>query len=440
MFFLNVSHALNFKIMQITINQTDSSKHLSRLWLFLLQALFLGMLVVPTTLKLPRGFILTIIVSMAIAALVKMWRVHQDILLLWASTIVVGAFGILWGVINDAPGALSVATVYLVWPTLYLIFIGMAHDLTIIRQLENTLLLGIILSTIVVLTVFVTGLLGFGHHIYPMLNFLGAGFGKYEGFTEFRIFSLTTVMYGLPFVVSLLMVHRHELTRYQKSALWLLIMLLVVISIGSGRRMFLLLLILSPVIALFFVQLSALRLQAVPMFRLLITLGVVATGLAAWLVMVFDFQVMVLVNNFVAAFQGHEASSAARFEQATALWRAFENSPLVGLGLGASVDVVRSHDMPWAYELSYLALLMNVGLVGFFIYAGAVLWVALKGIQLSRKNVEFAMLFVPLNAALCAFLIMNATNPYLAKFDYLWVIFLPLALINAYLTQRPKYA
>jgi hypothetical protein len=30
-------------------------------------------------------------------------------------------------------------------------------------------------------------------------------------------------------------------------------------------------------------------------------------------------------------------------------------------------------------------------------------------------------------------LIGNATNPYLEKFDYIWVIFLPVALINFWL-------
>jgi len=43
-----------------------------------------------------------------------------------------------------------------------------------------------------------------------------------------------------------------------------------------------------------------------------------------------------------------------------------------------------------------------------------------------------------LTTALCALLIMSATNPFLGKLDNLWVIFLPIALINAHLTQRSK--
>jgi hypothetical protein len=34
------------------------------------------------------------------------------------------------------------------------------------------------------------------------------------------------------------------------------------------------------------------------------------------------------------------------------------------------------------------------------------------------------------------YLIGNATNPYLEKFDYIWVIFLPVALINFWLLGK----
>jgi hypothetical protein len=35
-----------------------------------------------------------------------------------------------------------------------------------------------------------------------------------------------------------------------------------------------------------------------------------------------------------------------------------------------------------------------------------------------------------------AFLIANATNPYLERYDYLWVIFLPIAFVNLSLLAK----
>jgi hypothetical protein len=41
-------------------------------------------------------------------------------------------------------------------------------------------------------------------------------------------------------------------------------------------------------------------------------------------------------------------------------------------------------------------------------------------------NFEF-----PFLAGLICFMIANGTNPYLAKFDYMWIIFIPVALLNS---------
>ena len=397
------------------------------------------MLIVPTTLQAPRGVFLILIAGIGVILALYKWRVHRDIILLWLLTILVGLFGVVWGVINSAPGALRVTSVYLVWPVLYLLFIGLAHDLRVMKALESALLLGIALATLMALTVMLAGLLGYGAIIFPFLEFQGAGFGNYGGYIEFRTYGLTTVMYGFPFVLSLILVRRGELRGLRKIGIYLLLLAIVLAALGSGRRAFWLVMLLTPFIILPFLQLSSCRLKPVPFLSLTFKSAVLAVLIMAGVITAIGLDPIALVVKFVSAFQGQEASSSARFLQASSLWGAFTDSPLIGHGLGSTVDVVRSHDMPWAYELSYLALLMNVGLAGFLVYTGAVVWIALKGIQLSRRDAEFAKLFIPLITALCAFLIMNATNPYLAKFDYLWVIFLPVALINAQLTQRPKH-
>jgi O-antigen ligase len=421
------------------LNEIKSQRLSAKCWLFLVQAFFILMLVVPTTLQTPRAGFLVLITGIAVILALRSWCVHRDIILLWLLTILVGLFGVVWGVINSAPGALRVISVYLVWPILYLLFIGLAHDPRIIKSIESALLLGVALATFMALTVMLAGLFGYGSFIFPLLEFQGAAFGRYGGFIEFRTYGLTTVMYGFPFVLSVILVRRDELRGLRKLGIYLLLLAIVLAALGSGRRAFWLVMLLTPFIILPFLQLSSCRFKAVPFFSLTFKSVVLAVLIMGGGITAIGLDPVALVGNFVSAFQGQEASSGARFTQAASLWGAFTESPLIGHGLGSTVDVVRSHDTPWAYELSYLALLMNVGIIGFLVYTGAVVWIGLKGFQLSRRDAEFAKLFIPLITALCAFLIMNATNPYLAKFDYLWVIFLPVALINAQLTQRPKH-
>lgn len=415
-------------------------KFATKIWLYLLQFFFILMLTVPTTLQPQRGVFLALITFIAGVLALRVWRVHNDVVFFWLLTILVGILGVTWGVINSAPGALRVTSVYLVWPTLYLLYIGLAHNPRIIRTIESALLLGIALATLMALTVMTAGLLGYGWLIYPLLEFQGAAFGNYEGFIEFRTFGLTTVIYGFPFVLSMILVRRHELRGLRKAGIYLLLFMIVFAILGSGRRAFWLIMLITPFIILPILQMTICRLNAVPLVSLGLKSVILAFMAIAGVILALGLDVVALVEQFVSAFQGQEASSGLRYLQAASLWESFTNSPLIGQGLGSAVDVLRSDDMPWAYELSYLALLMNVGMVGFLIYFFAVVWIAFKGIQLSRKDCEFAKLFVPLLSALCAFLIMNATNPYLGKFDYLWVIFLPIALINAQLTKRPANA
>jgi len=68
------------------------------------------MLVVPTTLQTPRAGFLVLITGIAVILALRSWCVHRDIILLWLLTILVGLFGVVWGVINSAPGALRVTS------------------------------------------------------------------------------------------------------------------------------------------------------------------------------------------------------------------------------------------------------------------------------------------------------------------------------------------
>lgn len=410
-----------------------------RLWLRLIQMFFILMLVLPTTFQSPRGAFLVVITFIAGILAFQTWRVHRDIFVIWFLTMIVGLIAVFWGVINSAPGAFKVASVYLIWPTLYLLFIGLAHDPKVIKYIESALLLGVGLATVMALVVMFAGLVGQSSSVFPLLESQGAAFGSYDGYIEFRTYGLTTVMYGFPFVLSFILVRRGELRGIRKIVIYFLLFAIVLSLLGSGRRGFWLVILLTPFIIFPFLQLSPCRLKARSLFLLVLKSGLVASLAIPGIIAALGLDPVAVINNFIAAFQGQEASSGVRFLQAASLWQKFTESPLIGHGLGNTVDVVRSHDTPWAYELSYLALLMQVGMVGFFVYFGAVVWVVLKGVELSRKNAEFAKLFIPLNAALCAFLIINATNPYLAKFDYLWVIFLPVALISAHLTRRPEH-
>lgn len=168
--------------------------------------------------------------------------------------------------------------------------------------------------------------------------------------------------------------------------------------------------------------------------RLLIVAGVMLVVLAIVVPLGLDIEFRSIGDQFLRAFDfSGEQAAGLRSQQLSALIAGWIESPIVGQGLGATEKaIIRSPDMPWAYELSYAALLFHSGLLGVFVYSLAVLWVFYAGLRIVRHKPEAAQVVLPLIAGLAGFLIVNATNPYLSKFDFLWTIFLPVAAINSY--------
>jgi hypothetical protein len=77
-----------------------------------------------------------------------------------------------------------------------------------------------------------------------------------------------------------------------------------------------------------------------------------------------------------------------------------------------------------------MALLFHVGRIGTCLYSGGLLWVAYRLAVAARSDALLGAYAKPVLVGLGAFLIGNVTNPYLEKFDSMWVVLLPIALLN----------
>jgi hypothetical protein len=111
-----------------------------------------------------------------------------------------------------------------------------------------------------------------------------------------------------------------------------------------------------------------------------------------------------------------ELSGSLRYEQAPELHAAIERHPILGSGLGATPPsgYVRSEDSPWSFELSYLQLLFQLGIVGFVLVLAPALLAfvrclrALPGLHGERRTrAEVAV------AGLLGLLFASGSNPYL---------------------------
>jgi hypothetical protein len=121
-----------------------------------------------------------------------------------------------------------------------------------------------------------------------------------------------------------------------------------------------------------------------------------ATTLAgiAMAVLFSQFFAVVAYDRFQST--GVEISDAVRSEQSTALFEEFMRRPIWGKGLGAhATGIIRSDAFSYSYEIQWLALLMQVGIVG-MIGVVLLLWVSVRDLIAARHPAKpwIALLFL----------------------------------------------
>jgi hypothetical protein len=416
----------------MTRDTTVRTGSASLLFLQLLALFFLLMLVIPTTFQLARGVLLAVLVTGAgYAALEGRWTVNRTIFM-WCMLCVAASLFFMWnGALLGAPGALAVGTVHVMWPLLYLLFIGLCHQPNAIVLMEKVVLVGILVASFMGIVLVIGTMTGTVRLPAVLLESQEGIAGIYEGFIRYRLPNQPTLIYGIGFVLALIALPKASrwCTPAWSVLAWLTLLPMLAAIMLSGRRAAWLVVLMMPFIV--FALLLATR-QPIRLVHWSVLAGIGVCGLGA-VVVFFDLDIETLLEQFGNAFDFNaEESASVRGEQGKALFAGWAERPWLGHGLGNAASVIRSRDQSWAYELSYAALLFHTGVVGMLIYGSAVLWIYWTGIRIVRLLPEAGTVILPLLAGLAGFLIANGTNPYLAKFDYLWVIFLPVAALNAY--------
>lgn len=409
-------------------------------------ALFFLMLFVPSAFQPVKGALL-LLVLVALTARVALERrvaLHPTIALACLFFSLVGLLFVLRGYLAGAPGALRMAQVFVLWPWVYTVLLtGLAREARLWRV--GNLLVWSTTAICLYSLLFVLWSVGMWPDglYFPLI--LDQRLGLHDGTVELSSKSLMSLMFLVPFVAGALLTWPRTAPVARRS-LWLALALGLGPGLLSGRRALQLVLVLSVPIALVLRMLlpPTLRRSNRGVVRRTLVGAIAATGLAVltaqWM---YPVRLGSVWSVFATGFQfAADPVALSRAQQFDALMRGWLTSPLLGSGHGAAApDMIRSLEMPWAYELTYVALLYHTGLVGALLYAGGVLWIYLQAVRIIRSGTALAPLTVAVLTGTTTFLIAGATNPYLERYDALWVIFLPLAIINAsWLARRAERA
>jgi O-antigen ligase len=402
---------------------------------------FVLSLVIPAAFQIARGIFLAILTFGSVVTLnVKKISYNKTVINLFILNIAASIFYILIGFLNNSPGVVKVSTVYFVWPILFLYFVGFMNTTKVAPYFNYGIIAGGILSCLLILNNILNtfGYLSINNNIIS--EALGFSVFWEGGFTKISSTNLVTVFCVYVLTLAILLLPKPiRKTIYPKSAFVIFAMVMcAVLLFLSGRRAFWLIGMLSLVIIILIYHFSGLQMNFKRYFIYLAIVLFISVFLFSYLA--FDNDRFLQEFSSIFVFDDPSAeSNLLRKEQYEALMQGWSISPIWGSGLGSvAPGSIRDPIAPWNYELSYIALLFQTGIVGVIIYTCSILWIVFKSIQLVRKNKENAAILLPLVCTLVSFLLVNATNPYLAKFDYLWVIFLPVGIINGILVMQEK--
>jgi len=417
-------------------------------WLYVLVGvpLFFSMLFIPASYQLLKGALLVMLlggIAYGVARRHIVFALHPLVLRWVAILVATGVVFMLWGYWNGAPGALRVGTVYVLWPLVFTAFIAVIPSMQMLRTL-----LGVMTAAGIALGLYGAMFLAHATSVLPASMYIeldqGQAIGLYDGFVEYNMYSISTLFFLLPFFFAALLFWHDEATQSARRWLWLAYGLCFALAILSGRRALWLILAMMPIVyGLFVLPLARRRWPPRLLWQGWGSVILSSAGVFLTLKMLFDLSpermFAFLLSGFPAGDPGGDPAgdpgASLRSLQAVALLRGWLASPWSGHGHGAVADVIRSETMPWAYELQYLAMLFHTGIVGTLLYAGCIGWVYWQGLRAIRTSPAHGRILLPLLVGLTCFLIANATNPYLLKFDFMWTVFLPLAVINRFLLE-----
>ena len=366
---------------------------------------------------------------------------HRTIVLWTLVSIATGLFFMLRGVMRGTPGAIEVGRVYALWPLVYMILVaGIAATPGALPSIARVL----VVATI---AIGVYGASYIFHFVGLLPDALYIGFaqnqriGFYGGWVEFNIDSLASLLFLIPFIVSALMTWPKAEALVSRRWLWIALFIGVSLAALSARRALLLVIGISPLLALALRQLlprAEKRSSRALVLHFFVVGGLALTGLALTLHFLFGLSFGPMTDMFKRGFAfGSYVRGVERRDQFFNLLTGWMQSPILGSGHGGvAPGWARSQETPWAYELSYVALLFHTGLAGFLIYAAGVGWIITMSLRVIRQGNRLGLCMLSVLVGTVSFLIANAADPYLEKYDYMWVIFLPVAIINIWLCTR----
>lgn len=355
--------------------------------------------------------------------------------------IIANIFFLLWGLINDAPGAVRSQTVDLLWPILFYIVTQAIDREYKFLHLEKVMVFSYFFVCLFDVLYIVSSLTGISFPFFNVLTeVLDCHFGNYGSFMQYTTSHMCTHIFMVPFVISLL---RSKDVVICKGFLYIIVGMAVTCVLVSGRVALILTSVVCSLVGLYLMKEKKGGIKLKSFFRFLVILFVIVIGIGIisnYLGIQISSIMNYIVQKFVTSQDPAHPDNGVRMIQKEALLQGWVDSPIIGHGTGSYTPLcIRDENQLWAYEYSYYALLFQKGLIGFLVTFALYGWILITLLKKRRIGKLRTSIAVPFFVGFVAILIANHADPYLAKLGCMWMIFYPFAVANVQKDSLIKY-
>jgi hypothetical protein len=402
-----------------------------------------------------KAFLFGVLLYIMLCSVVIHYKInlHIDIIFWTLFLSIISLFFVLKGFVAGGPGALKEAQVYVLWPIIYIVIIAGAANLRTLRWLERVMIFATITISLWGLNLILSGLglipeFGFMQYLNSVTFSTEdeVGIGLNEGFSGVLIPSINSLIFLLPYTIAALSCFKptDKRNKPDRFFMWIALVLGISLALLCGRRALWVVIALT---AIFIIILNYFQSKTNKEKYMILTIKrgifiiLIFIGTFIYFQQVTEINLAGLIEHLSEGFNFGayaDQSSSLRRDQFIALIAGWEDSPLLGAGLGTyAPGCIRSITRPWSYELYYIALLYQTGIIGLMVYGAGIFWIFFMGLKIIKEGGVLGQLMTSSLVGLMAILISSATNPYIDRFDGLWVIFFPLALVNYWLLNSP---
>ena len=124
-------------------------------------------------------------------------------------------------------------------------------------------------------------------------------------------------------------------------------------------------------------------------------------------------------------------SSSVRGQIIQMAIKGWKTAPILGVGFGAELPGLEKEEGKGIYEMEFVVRLYTTGILGLALLLGLMIYIGVYGIRLMRKSKKALLMLAPCLVAYLGAVVATISNPYIfSGFDYLLMLFLPVAFIN----------